>query len=60
MPRWMITTNLASDHTPDSIEADYYKVTEDSRFIEFKDINHKVVYMVASDHVVSVTRHDER
>jgi len=57
MPSWTIATNLAvNENGPDRIDAEYFKVTEDSRFIEFKDADHKVVYMVSADHVVSVSR----
>ena len=57
MPEWTIRTNLAAPgSTPDRITAEYLKVTDDGRFIEFKDSSHKVVYMVSSNHVVSVAR----
>jgi len=60
MPTWKITNNLAvTDSGPDSIVAEYFKATENGQFIEFKDAEHKVVYMVNAGHVVSVTRTDQ-
>jgi hypothetical protein len=59
MPTWRIANNLTVVGSgADHIEAEYFKVTDDGRFIEFKDNDHKVVYMVNAGHVVSVTRDD--
>lgn len=56
MYEWVVTNNLSVETPADRVTAEYLKVTEDGRFIEFKDPEHKVVYMVSANHVVSVTR----
>lgn len=38
------------------VEADYYNFDSNSRFFEFKDARHKVVFAIERDYVKSVTR----
>jgi hypothetical protein len=60
MYEWIITTNIGTygEHpvSPEHVRAAYLKVTEGNDFVEFKDYNHKTVYMVSSRHVVSISR----
>jgi hypothetical protein len=58
MPEWTISTNMSA--LADHVTADYFKVNCDGpfSFVEFKDADHKVVYMVSAQHVISVLRDD--
>lgn len=58
MHEWIITTDIGQygvASSQDHVIAEYVKVDEGD-WLEFKDSNHKTVYLVSSRHVVSVTR----